>query len=273
MKTAAEKGKTVEQPSTDKHKDIQPSVFPAVGAPPHTHAGAGPWLMAPNPAQSLGWPAGGQMYGGQQFQPGMAAAMPPWAGVHGPLLADGSPAAQFYAPPSHLVNNIAYSAFTPPFFQVRFSYLFPFFIFCFLDTFSCVLSSSFLFSTLHLSPWTMNYRNCAPPSGVNFQPPVPDTTFGTISHVHVPRFDAGAAPVGLPISPMMIQSPQQQQMMQMQMQMTPALPVQAQPLQIPYMPAPTCTTVLVPSTFYVNEYPYYASGFRQWLFFVLLAGP
>ncbi|CEJ92021.1 hypothetical protein VHEMI07701 [[Torrubiella] hemipterigena] len=149
MKTAAEKGKTVEQPSTDKPKDIQPSAFPAVGAPPHTHAGAGPWLMAPNPAQSLGWPAGGQMYGGQQFQPSMAAAMPPWAGVHGPVLADGSPAAQFYAPPSHLVNNIAYSAFTPPFFQVRFSYLFPLFRLLFpLHVFLCFI---FFFSIFNLT--------------------------------------------------------------------------------------------------------------------------
>lgn len=35
-----------------------------------------------------------------------------------------------------------------------------------------------------------DYQNCAPPpTGVNFQPPVPDTTFGPIPHVYVPRFD------------------------------------------------------------------------------------
>lgn len=35
-----------------------------------------------------------------------------------------------------------------------------------------------------------DYQNCAPPpTGVNFQPPVPDSTYGTIPHVYVPRFD------------------------------------------------------------------------------------
>jgi hypothetical protein len=55
-----------------------------------------------------------------------------------------------------------------------------------------------------------DYQNAAPPiSGANFQPPVPDTTFGPMSHVYVPRFDGGAAatlapgavPVGLPLRP------------------------------------------------------------------------
>ncbi|KAI5459851.1 hypothetical protein BGZ63DRAFT_425800 [Mariannaea sp. PMI_226] len=37
-----------------------------------------------------------------------------------------------------------------------------------------------------------DYQNAAPPSqGVHFQPPVPDTTFGPIPHVYVPRFDHG----------------------------------------------------------------------------------
>ncbi|KAG5986444.1 hypothetical protein E4U43_005506 [Claviceps pusilla] len=41
-----------------------------------------------------------------------------------------------------------------------------------------------------------DYQNCAPPpTGVNFQPPVPDTTFGPIQHVYVPRFD-GSLQVG-----------------------------------------------------------------------------
>ncbi|KAJ4153210.1 hypothetical protein LMH87_009707 [Akanthomyces muscarius] len=38
------------------------------------------------------------------------------------------------------------------------------------------------------------YQNAGPPpSGVNFQPPVPDTTFGPIPHVYVPRFDGACA--------------------------------------------------------------------------------
>lgn len=96
-----------------------------------------------------------------------------------------------------------------------------------------------------------DYRNSAqPPTGVNFQPPVPDTTFGTMSHVYVPRFDGGGLQVGVPYSPMLIQ--------QQQMQMAPSLPIQ---MAIPVVtgPTPTCTTILVPKTFYTNGYPYYAS--------------
>ncbi|KHO00674.1 uncharacterized protein MAM_01452 [Metarhizium album ARSEF 1941] len=37
-----------------------------------------------------------------------------------------------------------------------------------------------------------DYQNCVPPpTGVNFQPPAPDTTFGPMPHLYVPRFDAG----------------------------------------------------------------------------------
>ncbi|KAK2592514.1 hypothetical protein QQS21_009789 [Conoideocrella luteorostrata] len=47
---------------------------------------------------------------------------------------------------------------------------------------------------------TMDYQNCVPPpTGVNFQPPVPDTTFGPIPHVYMPRFD-GPVQVGVPFS-------------------------------------------------------------------------
>ncbi|GAB0135826.1 hypothetical protein EsDP_00004149 [Epichloe bromicola] len=50
-----------------------------------------------------------------------------------------------------------------------------------------------------------DYQNCAPPpTGVNFQPPVPDTTFGPIPHVYVPRFDGhfqqpAVGPVPVPV--------------------------------------------------------------------------
>ncbi|KAG6236208.1 hypothetical protein E4U25_003982 [Claviceps purpurea] len=41
-----------------------------------------------------------------------------------------------------------------------------------------------------------DYQNCAAPhTGVNFQPPVPDTTYGPIQHLYVPRFD-GSFQVG-----------------------------------------------------------------------------
>ncbi|KAF5138733.1 hypothetical protein E5D57_002519 [Metarhizium anisopliae] len=68
-----------------------------------------------------------------------------------------------------------------------------------------------------------DYQNCAPPpTGVNFQPPVPDTTFGPMPHVYVPRFDGGpvyggggvvhpvaAAPQGYVVQPGMVPLAQQ----------------------------------------------------------------
>ncbi|KAJ3472454.1 hypothetical protein NLG97_g10976 [Lecanicillium saksenae] len=81
-----------------------------------------------------------------------------------------------------------------------------------------------------------DYQNAGPPAcGVHFQPPVPDTTFGPISHVYVPRFDgqyASAPQVGPPI---------------MQFVHTPA------------DPCPPSFTVLVPKTFYVEGFNYHAS--------------
>lgn len=56
-----------------------------------------------------------------------------------------------------------------------------------------------------------DYANAAPPpTGTNFQPPVPDTTYGPMMHTFMPRFDGpganmvpGTVPVGVPsfISP------------------------------------------------------------------------
>ncbi|KAK1675619.1 hypothetical protein BDP55DRAFT_728464 [Colletotrichum godetiae] len=41
-----------------------------------------------------------------------------------------------------------------------------------------------------------DYQNVAPPAGgLHFQPPVPDTTYGPMQHVYVPRFDNGMPPV------------------------------------------------------------------------------
>ncbi|PHH76532.1 hypothetical protein CDD83_4240 [Cordyceps sp. RAO-2017] len=43
------------------------------------------------------------------------------------------------------------------------------------------------------SPAMADYSNTGPPpfGAFNYQPPVPDTTFGPIPHLYVPRFDAG----------------------------------------------------------------------------------
>ncbi|WAO92808.1 Hypothetical protein NCS54_01032900 [Fusarium falciforme] len=96
-----------------------------------------------------------------------------------------------------------------------------------------------------------DYQNAAPPpNGVHFQPPVPDTTFGPMQHVYVPRFDGGLAgvQVGLP---------------------APASALASVPVPVPAhfvsAPAPitttaACTTVVLPKTFYLNGYTYYASG-------------
>ncbi|KAL2680941.1 hypothetical protein Neosp_008544 [[Neocosmospora] mangrovei] len=97
-----------------------------------------------------------------------------------------------------------------------------------------------------------DYQNAAPPNnGVHFQPPVPDTTFGPMQHVYVPRFDGGLAgvQVGLPAP-------------------APALTSVSVPAPAHFVSAPAplataaCTTVVLPKTFYLNGYTYYASGLQ-----------
>ncbi|KIL95310.1 hypothetical protein FAVG1_00046 [Fusarium avenaceum] len=93
-----------------------------------------------------------------------------------------------------------------------------------------------------------DYQNAAPPvQGVHFQPPVPDTTFGPMQHVYVPRFDGGltggltGVQVGHP---------------------PPSFHyVSSAPFAFPSTPLTTvaCTTAVVPKTFYLNGYTYYAS--------------
>ncbi|KAH7159911.1 hypothetical protein B0J13DRAFT_616707 [Dactylonectria estremocensis] len=80
-----------------------------------------------------------------------------------------------------------------------------------------------------------DYQNCAPPPpGVHFQPPVPDTTFGPIPHIYVPRHDGG---------------------------LFPGVHVRYPSVQFVSAPAYTaaCTTVILPKTFYLNGYTCYAS--------------
>lgn len=108
---------------------------------------------------------------------------------------------------------------------------------------------------VHLaSPAMASYSNAGPPpAGVNFQPPVPDSTFGPIPHVYVPRFDAGGPPVqgvpfqgaqvGLPVSPV---------------QFVPVLAAVAS-AEMPATAAATFT-LLVPKTYYLNGYNYHASA-------------
>lgn len=96
-----------------------------------------------------------------------------------------------------------------------------------------------------------DYQNAAPPvHGMNFQPPVPDTTFGPMQHVYVPRFDNGLA--GVPVGAYA------------GVQVCPpssfSFVAPSAPLLSPVpMTTPACTTVVVPKTFYLNGYTYYAS--------------
>ncbi|QPC78915.1 hypothetical protein HYE68_009667 [Fusarium pseudograminearum] len=91
-----------------------------------------------------------------------------------------------------------------------------------------------------------DYQNAAPPvHGLHFQPPVPDTTFGPMQHVYVPRHDGGLAgfQVGAPAS---------------------FNYVSAAPFAIAPSSSSSYTTVVVPKTYYLNGYTYYASS-RSWL--------
>lgn len=98
------KGKAREDP-IEKPRHTQPSSFPSVGLPPNNHVSGAPWLVAANPSQSLAWPGACHPYGGYGGLPAVAG---PWA----PGVTESSLACHFYAPPPHLVNNIAYPAFT-----------------------------------------------------------------------------------------------------------------------------------------------------------------
>ncbi|RKK15341.1 hypothetical protein BFJ68_g156 [Fusarium oxysporum] len=93
-----------------------------------------------------------------------------------------------------------------------------------------------------------DYQNTAPPvHGMNFQPPVPDTTFGPMQHVYVPRFDNGLA--GVPVggyAGVQVCAPSFSYV-------APTAPLLS---PVP-MTTPACTTVVVPKTFYLNGYTYY----------------
>lgn len=220
--------------------NTQPTSFPQVGTAPNSAYGAGQWYTTADPSQSLNqFPYNG----GQLFNTSWPGALPP-----GACYANGQPGAHFFAAPPHLVNPTVFPAFTAspyPFACVGLPPFLPSFLYpasgC-LQRFHPPHPLYTCYPPLAAgqhTPWidqranTMaSYRNSVPPPcGVNFQPPVPDTTFGPMPHVYVPRFDGGCDAgfqVGYP------------------------------PMQF-VSAAPACTTVLVPKTFYVNGYTYYAS--------------
>lgn len=189
-------------------KDNQPESFPQLGAPPNSAFGAGQWHTAVDPTQSVKLP-------GQPF----AAGFPPG-------LTSASPQAHLFAPHPQLVN-----APTCPPFPAAAQLPTPI-------TYIGIPSSQHHHHHQHPQPLSFttmaDYQNAAPmPAGVNFQPPVPDTTFGPMPHVYVPRFDGSYVPA--------------------------AVQVGLSPVQFVSAPAAYSTTVVMPKTYYYNGYTYYAS--------------
>ncbi|KAL6871918.1 hypothetical protein J3F83DRAFT_760328 [Trichoderma novae-zelandiae] len=197
--------------STGDSSSNQPDSFPQLGAPPHSSLGAGQWHTAADPTQSIKLP-------GQ-----------PFAGFAAPGLGPGLGASPFQLHPQ---------LFGGPFSSPLHHHHLP----AQLQPHASVPTAApITYIGSHLA--MADYQNAAPmPMGVNFQPPVPDTTFGPIPHVYVPRFDGGFMPaavqVGLPS-------------------------VQFQVVSAPATATATPTaayTVVMPRTFYHNGYTFYATA-------------
>jgi hypothetical protein len=185
--------------------DNQPSSFPQLGAAPNSSLASDQWHTSIDPTQSVKLP--GQPFAGgfavPGFTPGLTCA-PPQTHLVNPFSAlPQASAAPFTTyigfPPQHQHLSLPQHHFTA-------------------------------------AASMADYQNAAPmPSGVNFQPPVPDTTFGPIPHVYVPRFDGGFMPAAVQVG----------------------LPS----VQFVSAPAAYSTTVVMPKTFYCynNGFTYYAS--------------
>ncbi|KAK1238705.1 hypothetical protein MKX07_004281 [Trichoderma sp. CBMAI-0711] len=195
----------------------QPDSFPQLGAPPHSSLGAGQWHTAADPTQSVKLP--GQPFAGFAA-PGAGPGASPFQ-LHPQLFAGpfSSPLQQqqlhhHHHVPVQLQPHAAVPTATP--------------------------------ITYIGSPIAMaDYQNAAPmPTGVNFQPPVPDTTFGPIPHVYVPRFDGSLMPAAVQVG-------------------LPSVQFVSRPATA--APVSTATyTVVMPKTYYYNGYTYYASSVSGW---------
>ncbi|PMB73567.1 hypothetical protein BM221_000990 [Beauveria bassiana] len=187
-------------PSKSAPVDNQPTSFPQVGAPPGQF-GPGQWYTSADPRMSLNQPQ--QYY--QQQQP--QYHLPPnggggyWQQPGVPVFANDL---HHRLPYHHRHHNTS------------------------------ALVADTTAAAARDNKNMAYYQNAGPPStGVNFQPPVPDTTFGPIPHVYVPRFDAAPVPqVG---------------------------PPSLQLLYAPADPCPPSFTVFMPKTFYNEGFNYYAS--------------
>lgn len=104
-----------------------------------------------------------------------------------------------------------------------------------------------------------NYQNAGlPNTGVNFQPPVPDTTFGPIPHVYVPRFD-GATTAVAPSSAATAAAAYAVAPGAVQVGSPPCLHFVVHAPPAAADPCPPSFTVLMPKTYYVDGYQFYAS--------------
>lgn len=178
--------------STDETTSVQPENFPQLGAPPLSTLGAGQWHTAVDPTQSVKLP--GQPFAG--FAPGQHQPAHFLRPQPQPQLFNGpfSPLPQQH---QQLPPAITYIGHPQP-----------------------------------LNIAMADYQNAAPmPAGINFQPPVPDTTFGPMPHVYVPRFDGSYMPAAVQVG----------------------LP------SVQFVSAPASCSVVMPKTFYYNGYTYYAS--------------
>ncbi|ODA80443.1 hypothetical protein RJ55_03401 [Drechmeria coniospora] len=218
-------------------KDCQPTSFPAIGPTPGAgpSSNAGRWFTAADPTRSLG---AGLYHNQQQFflqqqqqqQPNLVP--PPHLAFSGGL----APAfASNAAAPGHQVTYIGNHPQLHP---------------------HPLQQHPVQFAAM------ANYANAGPPpSGVTFQPPVPDSTFGPMAHLYVPRFDAGphgplggvppqglGLHVGPPSPPRLVQ-------------LVPVAEISGHAAQ----PAAgtASLSVLVPKTTFLNGYQYYASAFAH----------
>ncbi|KAL6903056.1 hypothetical protein GGI43DRAFT_331522 [Trichoderma evansii] len=163
--TTTANGESISVNTATPAPDNQPSSFPQLGAPPNSTLGSDQWHTSIDPTQSVKLP-GNPFAGG--FAPGFAAGFtcaPPQTHLVSPF----SPLPQVSAPfttyigiPSQHQHHLPQHHFT----------------------------------TASMA----DNQNAAPMHpGVNFQPPVPDTTFGPMPHVYVPRFDGGFVPAAVQV--------------------------------------------------------------------------
>ncbi|KAM6484498.1 hypothetical protein HDV62DRAFT_299867 [Trichoderma sp. SZMC 28011] len=175
--------------STDETTSVQPDNFPQLGAPPLSTLGAGQWHTAVDPTQSVKLP--GQPFAA--FAPGQQ---------HQP--------AHFLRPQPQLFNG----PFSP--LPQQHQQLPP--------------AITYIGHPQPLNIAMADYQNAAPMhTGINFQPPVPDTTFGPMPHVYVPRFDGSYMPAAVQVG----------------------LP------SVQFVSAPASCSVVMPKTSYYNGYTYY----------------